>query len=82
MRSGPSQKALDQMRGILSYSLGYVPPPGLKGTRKMARGLELVLEDSVVGLRRNEVLIMCQDLGYTELMRYLLGKMWACHVED
>ena len=82
MRSGPSQKALDQMRGILSYSLGYVPPPGVKGTRKMARGLELVLEDTVVGLRRAEVLIMCQDLGYAELMRYVLSKMWAGHIED
>ncbi len=82
MRTGPSQKVLDQMRGILSYSLGYVPPPGLRGSKKMAVGLELVLQDAVVGLRRGEVLIMCQDLGYAELMRYVLGKMWAGHIED
>ncbi len=82
MRTGPSQKVLDQMRGILSFSLGYVPPPGLKGSHKMRAGLELVLQDAVVGLRRSEVLIMCQDLGYAELMRYVLGKMWAGHIED
>ena len=82
MRTGPPQKALDQMRGVLSYTLGYVPPPGLKGTQKMRSGLQLVLEDTVVGLRRGEVLLMCQDLGYVELMRYILLKMWAGHVED
>lgn len=81
MRSGPSQKALDQMRGVLSYTLGYVPPPGLKGTQKMRTGLELVLADQVVGLRRGEVLLMCQDLGYVDLMRYLLQRMWAGDVE-
>lgn len=82
MRSGPSQKALDQMRGILSFTLGYVPPPGLKGTHKMRAGIKLVLKDMVVGLRKTEVLIMCQDLGYTELMRYILMQMWASDVED
>lgn len=82
MRAGPSQKVLDQMRGILSYTLGYVPPPGLKGTRKMRAGLELVLTDQVVGLRRGEVLLMCQDLGYVDLMRYVLAQMWARDVED
>lgn len=82
MRSGPSQKALDQMRGVLSYTLGYVPPPGLRGTQKMRTGLELVLADQVVGLRRGEVLLMCQDLGYVDLMRYLLQRMWARDVED
>ena len=82
MRTGPSQKALDQMRGVLSYTLGYVPPPGLHGSHKMRAGLQLVMEDAVVGLRRGEVLLMCQDLGYVELMRYILKEMWAGHVED
>lgn len=82
MRSGPSQKALDQMRGVLSYTLGYVPPPGLRGTQKMRTGLELVVADQVVGLRRGEVLLMCQDLGYVDLMRYLLQRMWTGDVED
>ena len=45
-------------------------------------GLELVLTDQVVGLRRGEVLLMCQDLGYVDLMRYVLAQMWARDVED
>lgn len=83
MRSGaPSQKVLDQMRGILSFTIGYIPPPGLKGSDKMRSGLQLVLKDKVVGLRRNEVILMCQDLGYNELLRFILTQMWAGHVED
>ena len=82
MRTGPSQKVLDQMRSILSYTLGYIPPPGLRGTNKMRTGLRLVLTDQVAGLRRGEVMIMCQDLGYTDLLRYLLVQMWSGDVED
>jgi len=65
------------MRRILSYSLGYEPPPGLVGTRFMVV-LILIVESNVMpSFGLVEVIKMCQDIGADHLLRRLLRTMWT-----
>ena len=75
------QSVYDEMRAILSYSLGYVPTYFYKGTPRMATVIDVVLKNAVPGMTCAEVLIMCQDLGCTNLMTYLLDQKWR-EVQD
>lgn len=70
------QPCRDQMRMVLSYAAGYRPPP-CRGGPRMDRAIDLVLEDRVAGFRIADVLLMCQDLGFKELMAHLLHHLWC-----
>jgi hypothetical protein len=69
-------KLWDEMRQVLSLFACYDPPPGVRGGPAMQDVINAVLDDSVPGLRRAEVLLMAQDLGAKTLMRHILEYMW------
>ena len=64
------------MRRLLSYLFGYQPYP-MVGGPYMDQIIHHLLRNEVVFFTRENVLIMCQDLGYKELMTLLLGHMWS-----
>ena len=39
--------------------------------------VDMVMQGAVPGYGPHEVLIMCQDLGYEELMREVLQRLWG-----
>lgn len=63
------------MRRLLSYGCGYMPPR-VRGTKHMDLIVDMVMWGQVPGYGPHEVLIMCQDLGYEELMREVLQRLW------
>ena len=65
------------MRRILSYSLGYEPPPGLVGTRFMEEMILIVESNVMPSFGLVEVIKMCQDIGADHLLRRLLRTMWT-----
>jgi hypothetical protein len=69
-------KLWDEMRQVLSLYLCYDPPAGLTGSPEMQQVVDSVLQDTIPGIGRHEVLIMAQDLGATTLMRHILDNMW------
>ena len=64
------------MRRVLSLFAGYDPPSDAVGSPIMETVIDAVLQETVPGLGRAEVLIMCQDVGATKLMRHILEHMW------
>ena len=64
------------MRRVLSLFAGYDPPPHVVGSPVMERVIDAVLDESIEGLGRKEVLIMCQDLDEALLMHHILDYMW------
>ena len=64
------------MRRVLSLFAGYDPPPNVEGTPAMGTVLSAVLDESIDGLGKKEVLVMCQDLDEPVLMRHILDYMW------
>jgi len=64
------------MRRVLSLFAGYDPPPHVVGGPAMETVVEAVLDESIDGLGRKEVLMMCQDLDEPLLMHHILDYMW------
>lgn len=64
------------MRRVLSLFAGYDPPPNVVGTPAMETVVAAVMDESIDGLGKREVLMMCQDLDEPVLMRHILDYMW------
>ena len=66
----------DQMRYILSYALGYIPEWDVKGGEEMDYVIDVVLDNENRGLNITCVLLMAQDLGFSELVAHILTRYW------